>query len=150
MSSIKAIVIGQLSIALRAIVAAVVCLLTVPALAAAQVTRPCLAPDATSANVVQLGITLVSDTSARVASLRSKYSVPSGTAADVVVVQDNAVCEALTAAMDSVAVRSQEAYHVIRLGSLRPVFLLAKPQSLGIAADVYLLTAQGALVLVLK
>lgn len=147
MPSTRAMVFNRLDTALRAAVATLGSLL-ISASAVAQTSRPCLAPDATSTNVAKLGVALVSDTSARVARLRSKYSIPSGTAADVVVVQDNAVCEALTAAMDSVATPSQEAYHVIRLGTLNPVYLLAKPESLGIADGVFLLNAQRALVLV--
>lgn len=149
MPFIRAILIGRLSTVVRGMVATAA-LLAGPALASAQTTRPCLTPDATSASVVHLGVTLVSDTSAKVASFRTKYSIPNGTAADVVVVQDNALCEALTAAMDSVATPTQEAYHVIQLGSVSPRYLLAKRQSVGFAADVYLLTAQGGLLVVLK
>lgn len=128
--------------------AVVLALFLVPALAAAQTIRPCLTPDSTSASVVRLGVTLVSDTSARVAGLRSKYGIPSGTASDEVVIQDNAVCETLTAAMDSVATPSQQAYHVVGLSTSTPLYLLAKAESSGLTDGIFLLNAQGSLLAV--
>jgi len=147
MPSIRATVFGRLNTRAKAYAVALG-LLILPAVAAAQASRPCLTPDSISASVMHLGVTLVSDTSARVVSLRSKYSIPSGAASDVVVVQDHAVCEALTAAMDSVATPSPVAYHVIRIGTVAPVYLLAKPDSSGLPDGVFLLNAQHALVAV--
>lgn len=129
-----------LSTALRATLATIG-LLVVPAVVAAQVSRPCLAPDSTSATVARLAVSLVTDTSANAVSFRSRFALPASTGADVVVVQDNAICEAATAAMDSVATPAQEAYHVIRIGNANPFYLLTQRRAWGVGA-VYLLNAQ--------
>jgi hypothetical protein len=148
MTSMRAIVSGQLSTALRATVL-IAGLIVAPVVSNAQTSRPCLAPDSTSAAVARLAVTLVTDTSAAAMSFRSRFSLPAATAADVTVVQDNATCEAATAAMDSVATHAQSAYHVIRIGSVIPFYLLAQGQTLGIA-DVYLLNAQLKLLTVFR
>jgi hypothetical protein len=96
-----------------------------PLSAAAQV-RPCLSPDANADAVQKTGVTILTDTAASWRDFRAKIGLPTGSAADVSVVQDNAVCEALTAALDARGnVHLPEAAVVVRIRQTSPIFYVA-------------------------
>jgi hypothetical protein len=122
--------------------ALVTLLIALPSAGAAQTTRPCLAPDSTAARLIRFGVTLITDSSAGAQALRSEYGITATTAADVALVPDDAVCEAATAGMDSVATPSSEAYVVVRIGQASPVYLLTRRHPWQLLSDVYLLNAQ--------
>jgi hypothetical protein len=116
-------------------------LIALPSTGTAQTTRPCLAPDQTASRLIDFGVSLVTDSSAGAQALRSKFGITATTAADVALVQDDAVCEAATAGMDRVATPSSEAYVVVRIGQASPVYLLTR-RSPWLFGDAYLLNAQ--------
>jgi hypothetical protein len=126
-----------------ALTLAIVTLLTaLPSTGTAQATRPCRAPDSTAARLIRFGVTLVTDSSAGARALRSQYGITATTAADVALVQDDAVCEAATAGKDRKTTPSSEAYVVVRIGQASPVYLLTRRHTWQLLSDVYLLNAQ--------
>jgi hypothetical protein len=125
-----------------ALTLAIVTLLTgLPTTSTAQTIRPCLAPDQTASLLLHLAVTLVTDSSARAQAFRSKFGITATSAADVALVQDDAVCEAATVGLDSGGAPSSEAYIVVRIGQASPVYLLTRRQP-WLMGDAYLLNAQ--------
>jgi hypothetical protein len=121
--------------------AIVTLLIALPSAGTAQTTRPCLAPDSTAARLIRFGVTIVTDSSAGARALRSEFGITATTAADVALVQDDAVCEAATAGLDSGGTPSSEAYVVVRIGQASPVYLLTR-RSPWLLDDVCLLNSQ--------
>jgi hypothetical protein len=115
---------------------------TLPTVASAQATRPCVAFDSTASALSRLAVTLVSDTSSGFRDVRSAHGVPPGTVADVAFVQDNAVCEAATASLESKGWPHQsEAFVVVRIGQANPFYLVTK-RTTSVMGTVYLMDSQ--------
>src|ERR1700694_1259460 len=113
----------------------------IPDTASAQTARPCAPFDSTAAALSRFAVDLVSDTTMNARNLRTKYGVPLGTAADVTLVQDAAVCEAATASLEANGwPRQTDAVIVVRIGQGSP-FYLTTPRSVGLW-NVYLLNSQ--------
>ena len=115
------------------IAGAMVCLLgLIPRAASGQTIRPCAPFDSATANLSRLGAYILSDTAAASRGFRSKFGIPVGTAADVTVVQDNAVCDAATAGAEAAGIPHQtDAYVTVRLGATTPFYLATLRSSLG-------------------
>ena len=112
---------------LKALAATALVIILAPAVLSGQTPRPCQPNDSTASALRGLGVWILTDTSAKVASFRAEYGIPAGTADDVVRVEDAAVCEAATAAVEAKGAAPQsEAFVVVRLGSANPFYLVAK------------------------
>lgn len=102
----------------------------------AQTPRACQPNDSTASALRDLGVWILTDTSATVASFRSGHGIPAGSANDVVRVTDASVCEAATAAVEAKGAPPQsEAFVVVRLGSVNPFYLVARKSETLIAVS---------------
>jgi hypothetical protein len=101
--------------------------------------------------LVQLGVSIVSDSSSNAIAFRQKYGIPAGTSADVVRVEDDSVCEAATAAIEAIGAPQQsEAFVVVRLGSTNPFYLTAKRVSLAPLYGIYVFDSQFKLLTIFR
>src|SRR5438270_10759165 len=88
-----------------ALLASIICFWALlPGTIEAQTIRPCAPPDSITANLTRFAAQILSDTTAGARSFRTKFGVPTGTAADVSIVQDNTVCDAATAGGEAAGV----------------------------------------------
>lgn len=105
------------------------------ATARAQASWPCLPPDSTSAWLQRTALVIVADTSEQVQRFRSKLGLPVAGAADITPVQDVAICEALTVAVDAGGtIRHEEALVVVRIGQTAAHYAAIERKELGGAA----------------
>ena len=123
----------------------VVCLLTsvVAPAARAQTTHDCLppnSPDSTAQVLSREAVSLLSEASS--SSLRLKHSIPTGSAADVSIVQDNAVCNAAMSAFEArTGKQFPESFVIVRMGQSTPFYLMTRRRD-GALGTSYLLDAQ--------
>jgi hypothetical protein len=97
----------------------------------AQDARPCQPPDSTAAALKRLATVIAADTSQFARTIRSSYGIPIGTPGDVMLVQDNAICDAATAGIDAEAGRRlPDALVVVRMGETTPFYLLTRSPTL--------------------
>jgi hypothetical protein len=90
----------------------------------------------------RIALSIVNDTTTRAQAFRTRYGIPSG-AVDVALVQDNAVCEAVTATVQaSGTVPFSEALVVVRVGQTNPVYTAMERRNPPGGGLVYLLDAQ--------
>jgi hypothetical protein len=116
-----------------------------PDAASAQATRPCLSPDSTAAALNRFALALVSDTTTRAQAFRTRFGVPTGGAVDIALVQDNAVCEAVTAAVEALGtVHLPEALVVVRVGQTSSVYTAMERSDPPGGGLVFLLNSQFA------
>jgi hypothetical protein len=82
--------------------------------------------------MLRLGAHIVSDTTSNAQTFRAKYGIPAGTAADVSVVQDDAVCESATAGAEAAGSAHQtDAVVTVRVGTSSPFYLVTQRTALG-------------------
>lgn len=98
--------------------------------------RPCWPPDYMSEAVVDLGVGVLTDTTTYGQRFRTQYGIPAGTAADVALVRDDAVCDAAAAGMERAGVFPPQtrASIVVRLGRSSPFYLLAEHNLRGLSS----------------
>jgi hypothetical protein len=88
---------------------------------------------------------MVSDTTTRSQAFRTRYGVPTGGAADIALVQDTAVCEAVTGAVEAVGtVHLPEALVVVRIGQTSPIYVAMERGDPPRGGLVFLLNGQYA------
>jgi hypothetical protein len=118
---------------------------THPDAASAQAPRSCWPPDSTAAALVRVARAMVSDTTTRSQAFRTRYGVPTGRAADIALVQDTAVCEAVTGAVEAVGtVHLLEALVVVRIGQTSPIYVAMERGHPPAGGLVFLLNGQYA------
>ncbi|MFL5607836.1 MAG: hypothetical protein ACJ8AD_15400 [Gemmatimonadaceae bacterium] len=92
--------------------------------------------------MLRLGAHIVSDTTINARNFRAKYGIPAGTAADVSVVRDNAVCESATAGAEAAGSAHQtDALVTVRLGNDSPFYLVTQRTVLGGPDRIFFLTS---------
>jgi hypothetical protein len=127
------------------------CLAPIPARLQAQTLRACQPNDSTSAALQNLGVGILTDTTAGAIQFRAKYGIPAGSASNVVRVVDDTVCEAATAAIEaSGAPHQSEALVVVRLFSTDPVYLVGKRVSLAPLDAIFVLDSQFKILVTLR
>lgn len=103
---------------------------TCPLPASAQQVRPCRPSDVTSDWLRANAVRLASDTTAGWRKLRTDHGIPAGSSADVVIVQDSTICEAVTAGLEAAGLAHRsEAMVVVQVGQTAPFYLAAMPLS---------------------
>jgi hypothetical protein len=114
--------------------------------AGGQVAHNCLpaaAPDSTAPTVMREGLSILSDTSVGMRSIRADYGIQAGTAADVSIVQDSLVCQAAMTAFEAFTGKQlPEAFVIVRLGGSAPYFYLMTPRREGALSARYLLNGR--------
>lgn len=69
----------------------------------------------------------MSDAAASAQALRTKYAIPTGTATDIELVQDDSICEAVTVSLEAKGAPHQaQALVVVRLAGTHQFYLAAK------------------------
>lgn len=87
----------------------------------AQSQRTCLPPDSTSSWLQRATLAIVSDTSVRAQVFRTRFGIPAGTSSSLSLVQDDATCEAVTAAVEYGGTgHFAEALVIVRIGETDP------------------------------
>lgn len=83
--------------------------------------RTCLPPDSTSSWLQRATLAIVSDTSVRAQVFRTRFGIPAGTSSSLSLVQDDATCEAVTAAVEYGGTgHFAEALVIVRIGETDP------------------------------
>ena len=127
---------------LRVLAAIALLVISAPCVLHGQAPRACQPNDSTASALRTLGVWMLTDTTARVRSFRAEYGIPAGASSDVVRVEDAAVCEAATVALEARGgLPQREALVVVRLGSIVPFYLVAK-RTLTLIDTTYVLDAQ--------
>ena len=115
--------------------------------ASAQATHDCLSstlPDSTAQAISREAVSIAADSAW--AELRQQHGIPLGTAADVSIVQDNAVCASAMAAFEATTNRQfPESFVIVRIGRAAPFFYLMTPRREGALTNRYLLDGKFAL-----
>jgi hypothetical protein len=108
--------------------------------ATAQASHNCLppnSPDSTAQALVREAISILSETTWSEA--RSQNAIPTGTAADVSIVQDNVVCNAAMSAFEARTGRQfPESFVIVRMGQASPFYLMT-PRREGALTTRYVL-----------
>jgi hypothetical protein len=131
---------------LHCVAAASIMMLGTAGAARGQVSHHCLsanAPDSTAATVLREGVSILSDTSVGMRSIRTNYGIPFGTIADVSIVQDNIVCSAAMTSFEAFTGKHfPETFVIVRLGTAATHFYLMTPRREGALSARYLLDAR--------
>jgi hypothetical protein len=99
--------------------------------------------------LTRLGVKISTDTTYFARSIRTELGMLPGSAADVSVVQDDAMCEAATAGEEREGgTVTSESFVVVRIGQASPFYLLTRRQNGGLS-NVFLLNAQFVLLSIL-
>lgn len=113
----------------------------------AQATRACLSPtlpDSTAPVVKREAVGILTEPAW--SEMRTEHGIPAGSASDVSIVQDNAVCGAAMTAFEAFTGKSYpETFVIVRIGTSSPVYLMT-PRREGALSTRYLLNAQYALI----
>lgn len=108
--------------------------------ASAQASHDCLlpnSPDSTAQVLVREAISIVSESAW--SETRSSNGIPKGTAADVSIVQDNAVCNAAMSAFEArTGKQFPESFVIVRMGQSSPFYLMT-PRRDGALTTRYLI-----------
>jgi hypothetical protein len=108
--------------------------------ATAQASHNCLpsnSPDSTAQALVREAISILSETTW--SEVRSQNAIPTGTAADVSIVQDNAVCNAAMSAFEArTGKQFPESFVIVRMGQSSPFYLIT-PRREGALTTRYIL-----------
>lgn len=116
--------------------------------ASAQTSHNCLPstlPDSTAQTVAREATSILVDSAW--ADFRQEHGIPSGTAADVSIVQDNAVCASAMAAFEARTQRQfPEAFVIVRMGQAAPFFYLMTPRRDGALTNRYVLDGSFTLI----
>jgi hypothetical protein len=115
--------------------------------ASAQASHNCLppkSPDSTAPALVREAISILSETTW--SEVRSSNAIPTGTAADVSIVQDNAVCNAAMSAFEArTGKQFSESFVIVRMGQSSPFYLMT-PRRDGALTTRYLLDSTFTLI----
>lgn len=86
-----------------------------------------------------MAVSIVSDTSEGSRAIRSEYGIPTGSASDVSIVQDDTVCDSAMKSFEQLSGKTfAESFVLIRIGPATPFFLAAKARP-GALGSIYLL-----------
>ena len=115
--------------------------------AGAQTTHNCLSPslpDSTAPTVAREAISILTEPTW--SGTRARYAIPLGSASEVSIVQDNAVCNAVMSAFESfTGNRYAEAFVIVRIGTSSPFYLMTRRRE-GALGNTYLLNALYAVI----
>jgi hypothetical protein len=95
-------------------------------------------PDSTAPVIMREAISILADTSWQ--EMRTEHGIPAGSASDVSVVQNNAVCNAAMTVFEALTDRHfTEGFVIVRMGRSAPYFYLMTPRRPGALRTRYLL-----------